>query len=70
MSVGQVRVMLFLNQKASVYDSCAVGRRGGGAADTSPLMAPQYLDKSWYVFFFCGSSIIFVGQILYFGSVF
>ena len=46
-SIGQVRIMIFLNQKVSVYDSCAVGRRGGGAASTSPLMAPQYLDKSW-----------------------
>ena len=45
-AMGQVRVMLFLSQKTSVYDTHPVARRGGAHADTSPLVAPQYLDKS------------------------
>ena len=45
-AVGQTRVMLFLGQKTSVYDSCPVGRRPIDAADNSPLVAPQYLDRS------------------------
>lgn len=46
MSVGQTRIMLFLGTKTSVYDVCPVGRRPGATAGVSPLVAPQYLDRS------------------------
>ena len=44
--MGQTRVMLFLGQKTSIYDSCPVGRRPGDIVEASPLVAPQYLDRS------------------------
>ena len=45
-AMGQTRIMLFLGQKTTIYDTCPVGRRGGDVVDTSPLVAPQYLDRS------------------------
>ena len=44
--VNQVRVMLFISQRLTIYDQYPVGRRGVGDNDGKLLVTPAYLERS------------------------